>query len=136
MPFQTSGKRVKTTHPRFDQKYLDSKHAQLMRQRDELLATIQQGKGEDATVNDDIAAEPHENEDDAQRLAVLEIDSTLIARNRAHIARFDRALQKLADGTYGLSDASGDEIPVERLDATPDAVYTVAEQQKLDSRGS
>jgi DnaK suppressor protein len=42
-------------------------------------------------------------------------------------------LQKIEDGTYGLSDASGAPIPVERLEAAPEALYTLAEQKSRDA---
>ena len=37
------------------------------------------------------------------------------------------ALQKIAEGTYGISDRSGAPIPKARLVATPEAVVTVEE---------
>jgi DnaK suppressor protein len=39
------------------------------------------------------------------------------------LVRTDRALGKLADGSYGLCDACGAEIPAGRLRALPDAVH-------------
>jgi DnaK suppressor protein len=45
----------------------------------------------------------------------------------------ERALQKIAEGTYGLSDASGKPIPQERLEKAPEAVYTLEEQRGQES---
>ena len=45
----------------------------------------------------------------------------------------ERALQKIAEGTYGLSDASGKLIPQERLQKAPEAVYTLEEQGGQES---
>jgi DnaK suppressor protein len=42
----------------------------------------------------------------------------------------NRALAKLDDGTYGLSDISGRPIPRERLIATPEATALVQEAEK------
>ena len=42
------------------------------------------------------------------------------------IERIDRALAKLDDGTYGLCDECGAEIPVARLQALPESVLCVA----------
>lgn len=42
------------------------------------------------------------------------------------LARTERALAKLADGTYGCCDACEKRIPLERLQAMPDAVLCVA----------
>src|SRR3954465_6097228 len=38
------------------------------------------------------------------------------------LARLDRALAKLDDGTYGRCDECGDEIPAPRLEALPESV--------------
>jgi DnaK suppressor protein len=43
-----------------------------------------------------------------------------------------RALQKIDEGTYGLSDESGDPIPLPRLEAFPDALYTEREQEEQE----
>jgi DnaK suppressor protein len=52
--------------------------------------------------------------------AVERISSTLTARSiAASLADVDRALEKLADGTYGTCDRCGEEIPAARLDAMP-----------------
>ena len=44
----------------------------------------------------------------------------------------NRALQKVEDGTYGLSDISGEPIPRGRLEAVPEAIRTVEEQQRFE----
>ena len=48
----------------------------------------------------------------------------------------ERALQKIAEGTYGLSDASGKPIPQERLEKAPEAVYTLEEQRGQESEAA
>jgi DnaK suppressor protein len=47
-------------------------------------------------------------------------------RLRAMLADVERAQRKLADGTYGICDQCGAEIPDERLAARPWAVLCVA----------
>src|SRR3954467_14974173 len=42
------------------------------------------------------------------------------------LARTERALAKLDDGTYGICDACGEPIPPARLRAMPDSVLCVA----------
>jgi DnaK suppressor protein len=44
------------------------------------------------------------------------------------LAAIERAEQRLAEGTYGLSVRSGEPIPDARLEANPTAELTVAEQ--------
>ncbi|WP_250495391.1 TraR/DksA family transcriptional regulator [Caballeronia sp. GAWG1-1] len=52
--------------------------------------------------------------------------------NRLRIGDIDRALQKIDDGTYGLSDESGEPIPQARLEVFPDALYTEREQEERE----
>jgi DnaK suppressor protein len=54
-----------------------------------------------------------------------------VTENR--LRNVERALQKIAEGTYGLSDASGKPIPQERLKKTPEAIYTVDEAPARES---
>ena len=52
--------------------------------------------------------------------AVERISSTATARSlAASLAATDRALVKLAEGTYGICDVCGEPIPPERLQARP-----------------
>jgi len=44
------------------------------------------------------------------------------------LARIDRALQRIEEGTYGISEVSGKPIPIERLEAVPYATTLVDEQ--------
>ena len=116
-------------HARFDATYLENKRRQLTKLRAELLAAARVAQGEEAALRSDAAGEAHESEDEAQRLAMLEVDEAVAARDLARMGRIDRALQKIQDGTYGMSDVSGEPIPAERLEAMPDAIDTVAEQE-------
>ena len=84
---------------------------------------------EEADIKREAGAGVQEYEDDAQRLDSLEKEGNLVARDVKRLARVERALQKITEGTYGLSDTSGQRIPDERLEALPDAINTVAEQE-------
>jgi DnaK suppressor protein len=79
------------------------------------------------------SSEAHEHEDEAQKLAMLELDQNLADRTASRLGHVKRALQKIDEGTYGVSDASGELIPIERLNAVPEAIYTLEEQQARDS---
>jgi len=67
--------------------------------------------------------------DGASDLYQDELDEGLEADLREQLAAVERAEQRLADGTYGLSIQSGEPIPDERLEALPTAELTVAEEQ-------
>src|SRR3954470_22591355 len=56
------------------------------------------------------------------RLTEIGVGSSL----EGSLARTDRALAKLAEGSYGTCDACGGTIPPGRLEAMPDSVLCVA----------
>jgi len=73
--------------------------------------------------------EPEEFEDSAQDLALEEVRQAQHDVDEQRVADIERALQKIDEGSYGLSDESGDPIPKARLEATPEAVLTVKEEE-------
>jgi DnaK suppressor protein len=77
--------------------------------------------------------EAKEFEDDAQDMAQDEINQSLRNVSDHRIGDILRALHKLDEGTYGLSDESGDPIPKGRLEAMPEAIYTVEEQGRREA---
>ncbi|MGV7240488.1 TraR/DksA family transcriptional regulator [uncultured Caballeronia sp.] len=95
--------------------------------------------GEENTIADErTSQEKHDDEavefeDDAQNMAQDEINQSLRNVNEHRIGDILRALQKISEGTYGLSDESGDPIPKARLEAMPEAIYTVAEQGRREA---
>jgi DnaK suppressor protein len=66
---------------------------------------------------------------DAADVAEVQVERTtrniLTEGERAQLAQVNRALAKLADGSYGLSDVTGEPIPVARLEALPWATTNV-----------
>lgn len=79
--------------------------------------------------------EAAEEEDRAQDMAQLEVEQALHDVDDHRVANTERALRKIEDGSYGLSDLSGEPIPLARLEATPEAVLTVQEESERQSRG-
>ncbi|BAN26225.1 TraR/DksA family transcriptional regulator [Caballeronia insecticola] len=79
------------------------------------------------------STEAGELEDDAQRIAQDITNRALLDVNDRRINDIQRALQKIAEGTYGLSDESGDPIPKARLEVMPEAILTVEEQSKREA---
>lgn len=56
-----------------------------------------------------------------------ELDAGLAESFKARLAAVERAEERLASGTYGLSVRSGEQIPDARLEANPTAELTVEE---------
>ena len=61
-----------------------------------------------------------------------EMDASIGEQVERRLREVDRALQKVEEGTYGLSDDSGETIPRGRLEAVPEALRTVEEQQRFE----
>jgi DnaK suppressor protein len=63
---------------------------------------------------------------------VSEEERILVERNHllVHLREVNQALERIAQGTYGVSVVSGKPIPLERLEALPWATCLVGEQEK------
>jgi DnaK suppressor protein len=70
--------------------------------------------------------------DEAAALTDAELGEQAAEDLRGQLAAVERAEQRLADGTYGLSVESRDPIPDGRLEAVPTAERTVEEQARFD----
>jgi DnaK suppressor protein len=96
------------------------------------------GGEEDTTADERSDEEEHgeeaeEFEDAAQDMAQNEVNQALHDVNDQRVADIERALEKIDEGTYGLSDESGEPIPQARLEAMPEAIYTVEEQSRREA---
>jgi DnaK suppressor protein len=118
-----------------DATFIEKQRRALTKLREDLLRTTQVGENEETVIRTQSAGEAHEAEDDSQKLAMLEIDGNIVERNLQRLSRVERALQKIADGTYGLSDTSGEAIPRERLEAVPEAMHTLSEVEAQEAKG-
>jgi DnaK suppressor protein len=67
---------------------------------------------------------------DSEGLYQDELDAGRAQDLKARLAAVERAEERLAAGTYGLSVQSGEPIPDQRLEANPTAELTIEEQEK------
>jgi len=118
---------------RLDQAFLARQKRRLSELRQQILRVRRGEENAEASANAETRDQAREFEDDAQKLATLELEGNLEAADVDRLSNIERALQKIEDGTYGLSDASGAPIPIERLEAAPEALYTLAEQKSRDA---
>jgi RNA polymerase-binding transcription factor len=125
---------MQTPKPRVDTAFLEKQRQTLLRLRASLVEGAQGAESDEAAVNVDEDGGPVEFEDDAQRLDTLEREGNLVARDVKRLGLVDRALEKIKEGTYGLSDMSGEPIPRERLEAVPEAVCTLKEEAEHESK--
>ncbi len=66
--------------------------------------------------------------DDFDRTISLEVTS----REYDLLRLIERALEKIEDGTYGICEISGEDIPLARLEAIPYATMTVKSQEQME----
>ena len=112
-----------------DAAFVEKQRQYLLRLRASLVAAAEATESDEAEVKGERGGGAVEFEDDAQELDALERDGNLVVRDVERLARVDRALQKIEQGTYGLSDKSGEPIARERLEAVPEALYTLHEEE-------
>jgi len=120
-------------HP-LDPAFVEKQRQALLKLRATLINAARDDEADEADIKEEGAGGPREFEDDAQRLATLELDGNLVVRDVARLERVDRALKKIEEGTYGASDQSGQLIPRERLEAIPESIYTLAEERAREQR--
>jgi DnaK suppressor protein len=120
---------------KLDAAFIEGKRRELIGLRETLRKSADTTELEEDTVKDAAAGQSREFEDDAQELDTLEQEGILVNRSVERLARVDRALAKIDAGTYGFSDVSGEPIPRERLNAMPEAVNTLREQEDSEHTG-
>ena len=112
-----------------DREFIEHQRARLEELRAELVG-VRDGAQEDrrdlAEQQEDFTQ--HDSGDMSHSLFTSEVDATLERQVGRRLERVQRALRKIEEGTYGLSDDSGEPIPRGRLEAVPEAVRTVEEQ--------
>ncbi|MEP6940937.1 MAG: TraR/DksA family transcriptional regulator [Rudaea sp.] len=116
-----------------DGEFLARQGSRLLKLRDDLMKTVQATQREETEINEQSLGDAHEHEDDAQKLALLEIDGNLEKRNNQRLVLVERALKKIDDGTYGVSDVSGKPISKARLEAIPEAIRTLEEEAAAEN---
>jgi DnaK suppressor protein len=128
-------RRLMVSTPRLDPTFLEQQKRRLTTLRQEILSIRQRQQGEQTSVNTESSGQARDYEDDAQRLAALELQDNLVAHDDERLSNIERALQRIDEGTYGLSAASGKPIALERLKVFPEALYTEEEQRQREKNG-
>ncbi len=82
---------------------------------------------------DETLTVPSDELDVARSQTDVEVHASLIERSEELLKTIDGAMTRLEEGTYGICEGCGDEIPLERLKALPFAIYCVDCQQKNET---
>jgi DnaK suppressor protein len=121
------------TNTELDDNFIAKQNERLQSLREELLR-IMGAAEEDEHLRTEQEADftEHDSGDMSRDIFDREIDATIVEQVEQRLAIVERALQKIEEGTYGLSDVSGEPIPRGRLEAVPEAIRTVEEQQRFE----
>ena len=94
--------------------------------------TALKGSKEDMKISDTVAAHSQHQADQGTDDFDMVINIELSEKELKVLYSIERALEKIEEGTYGICDVSGEEIPLKRLEAIPYATMTVASQEKFE----
>jgi DnaK suppressor protein len=111
-----------------DQAFIDAQRDKLLALKAELVGTADNAAREEQAAQVEPDGEPRDSADGAETMAIQENDEALFNLNALRVQAVQHALDKIEQGTYGLSDVSGEPIPRARLEAVPEAANTVEEQ--------
>ncbi|WP_448097793.1 TraR/DksA family transcriptional regulator [Luteibacter yeojuensis] len=115
------------SQPTLDAAFIASQKQRLLDLRQQLIEVGDAAGDDEQRWQASAGGEPQDEGDDGDRFAQQANDEAVLSHNEARLVAIDRALEKIDEGTYGLSDSSGDPIPRERLEAVPESCYTVEE---------
>jgi DnaK suppressor protein len=116
-----------------DKEFVDKQRQRLEELRADLAGVVR-GLEEDqrAQAEDEEDFTEHDSGDMSQSMFDREMDATLEQTMENRLQYVERALQKIEEGTYGICDDTGESIPRGRLEAMPEAIYTVEAQQRRE----
>jgi RNA polymerase-binding transcription factor DksA len=84
---------------------------------------------------DAFAAEPQDFGDQGYDLQMENTEMALSRNDQLLLDQVERALRRMDEGTYGLSEVTGKPIPIERLEALPWATTNVDDEPNRQQHG-
>jgi DnaK suppressor protein len=126
---------VVLTNNELDKEFVEKQRERLEELRAELTRMVE-GLEEDQQDRAESEGDMTENDsgDMSQSLFTREMDATVEQTLEKRLQSVERALQKIEEGTYGICDDTGEPIPKGRLEAIPEAIYTVEAQQRRERK--
>ena len=117
-----------------DQEFIEGQRRRLIDLRDELVG-VRDGLGEDEREieGQDEDATETDSGDMSRTIFDREMDASVREQIERRLGDVERALEKIEDGTYGVCDDTGENIPKGRLEAVPEAIRTVEAQQRFET---
>ena len=106
---------------------LTAQREELMHERDSVLNAVRLADKTEAVGVGDETDNATYNQD-------ITMDLRMSDRSNKLLQKVNAAIDRIANGTYGFSVVSGDEIGIQRMMARPLATMTVEEQEEYESR--
>lgn len=113
--------------------FIATQKAVLLELADQLQRNSNASSGEERELQDNSLNRSEGSGDDAQKIALRDNDAARFEHNVTRLTMIHRALTKIEEGTYGLSDESGEPIPKARLEAVPSSINTVEESAAAEA---
>ncbi len=115
-----------------DQQFVEHQRERLVGLREELVRIREGMAADEEDLGEAEGDSTPDSGDMSQDMFTREMDASIGEQAERRLGEVDRALQKVEEGTYGISDDSGKPIPTGRLEAVPEAIRTVEEQQRFE----
>lgn len=117
----------------------EARARELLQAERQRLERIRDERGEMASdINPERAPEAAEGDlrggDSATNVFDREIDASVLEDLDRQLGEIDAAFQRLDDGTYGICEETGEQIPDERLEERPATRFTVEGQRIVEKR--
>lgn len=90
------------------------------------------GAKQEVTAPDESKGYSQHSADEGTDDFVKQVNLEVTTKEFGLLRQIDRALEKISEGTYGVCDISGEEIPIKRLEAVPYATMTVKAQERFE----
>ncbi len=106
---------------------LSAQREELMHERDSVLSAVRLADKTEAVGVGDESDNATYNQD-------ITMDLRMSDRSNKLLQKVNAAIDRIANGTYGFSIVSGEEIGIQRMMARPLATMTVEEQEEYEAR--
>jgi DnaK suppressor protein len=112
-----------------DKKKLNYFKERLLEERAKLLGVVGRNEDHGREADTEATQDPADKASNSYTKELLFSQST---NDRQILTLIDEALERIADGEYGVCVISGKEIPLKRLEAVPWAKYTIEVQEQIE----
>ena len=115
-----------------DEQFVERQRERLIGLREELVRIREGVAADERDLGEAEGDTQLDSGDLSQDMFTREMDASIGEQVERRLGDVDRALEKIEEGTYGVCDDTGEEIPKGRLEAVPEAIRTVEAQQSFE----